>query len=120
MNAELADRRRQQAELYGDPVDVLAQKAQQLMGLGLAELADVIGLSTPMLVKLVHCERIRIGNDVAMSRMARLPEFADQLITGEAGPDENQPTLPPTKAQTHPARSSKMTAKARTEEQPPE
>ncbi|HEY9563545.1 MAG TPA: threonine dehydratase [Nocardioides sp.] len=113
MNAELADRRRQQAELYGDPVDVLAQKAQQLMGLGLAELADVIGLSTPMLVKLVHCERIRIGNDVAMSRMARLQEFADQLITGEAGPDEIQLTLAQIKASTTPARPSKMTAKAK-------
>src|SRR3546814_20225964 len=83
------------------------------MGLGLAELADVIGLSTPMLVKLVHCERIRIGNDVAMSRMARLQEFADQLITGEAGPDEIQLTHAKITASTTPARPTKSTPKSK-------
>ena len=45
----LEERRRQQVELYGESVDVLARKCEGLLGLGVTGLAEVIGLSVPML-----------------------------------------------------------------------
>lgn len=112
MNDVFAARRRQQAEMYGDSIDVLASKVQQLMGLGVPDLADIIGLSVPMLHKLLDAERVGIGNQVAMGRLTRLQEFADQLISGEAGRDEIPLTLAQIKASTTPARPSRVTALA--------
>lgn len=106
----VADRRRQQAEMYGDSIDVLADKVQQLMGLGINDLSEVIGLSVPMVHKLLNAERVGIGNQVAMARLTRLQEFADQLISGEAGRDEIPLTLAQIKASTTPARPSRVTA----------
>ncbi|WP_245644653.1 threonine dehydratase [Nocardioides jensenii] len=108
-----ADRRRQQAELYGDPIDVLAAKAHQLLGLGPADLAEVIGLSVPMLTKLVNAERVGIGNNIAMGRLTRLQEFTAQLISGQASYDEVALTLAQIKASTTPARPSRVTAVAK-------
>ncbi|WP_200951169.1 MULTISPECIES: threonine dehydratase [unclassified Nocardioides] len=113
MNDVQEDRRRQQAELYGDPIDVLANKVQHLMGLGIPELAEVIGLSVPMLTKLLTAERVGIGNNVAMGRLTRLQEFTSQLISGEASRDEIQLTLAQIKASTTPARPSRVTAVAK-------
>ncbi|MDN5896233.1 MAG: threonine dehydratase [Nocardioides sp.] len=108
MDPQLADRRRQQAELYGDPVDVLAQKAQQLMGLGPTELADVVGLSVPMLNKLISGERVRIGNAIAISRLVQLGEFASHLINGHASREDIPLTLAQIHASTTPARTSQV------------
>ncbi|MDT0202448.1 threonine dehydratase [Nocardioides sp. AE5] len=113
MDAELAHRRSQQAEMYGDSIDVLAQKAHQLMGVALPDLAEVVGLSLPMMTKLVNGERVRIGNTIAMGRIVQLQEFADQLITGQASSDDIALTLAQIRASTTPARSSKLTAQAR-------
>lgn len=108
MDAQLADRRQQQRELYGDSVDVLADKAGRLMGLGLPDLADVVGLSLPMLDKLVSGERVRVGNPVAIARLVRFGEFADQLIRGEAAQDDIPLTLAQIRASTTPARPSQV------------
>lgn len=113
MNADLAERRRQQVELYGDSVDVLAQKVQQVIGMSVPDLADVIGLSVPMLTKLLTGERVRIGNPIAIARLTRLREFVDQLISGEAHRDEIQLTIAQIRASTTPARPSKVTAVAK-------
>lgn len=112
MDEMYADRRRQQAQLYGDPIDVLADKVHQLMGLGIGDLAEVIGLSVPMLTKLVAAERVGIGNAIAMGRLTQLQDFTRQLISGEASRDEIELTLAQIKASTTPARPSRVTAVA--------
>lgn len=109
MSGTLDDRRRQQVELYGDSVDVIAQHAHQLMGVDTDELADVIGLSAPMLTRLVGAERIRIGNPVAIARLTRLREFAEELMRGEAHREDIPLTLAQIKASTTPARPSRVT-----------
>lgn len=98
--------------MYGDSIDVLAGKVQQLMGVGVGDLADIIGLSVPMLHKLLNAERVGIGNQVAMGRLTQLQEFADQLIRGEASRDDIPLTLAQIKASTTPARPSRVTAVA--------
>jgi len=103
LDAEIAERRRQQVDLYGDSVDVLAQKAQALMGLSAQELAELIGLSVPMFGKLMTGERVRIGNPVAVARLTRLREFTDQLIAGQASPDDIPLTIAQIRASTTPA-----------------
>ena len=77
---ETAERRRQQVELYGESVDVLARKCEGLLGLSVPALADVIGLSVPMLTQLLTGARVRIGNPIAIGRLTRLGEFTDQLL----------------------------------------
>ena len=110
-NADGADeRRRQQVELYGESVDVLARKCEGLLGLGVTGLAEVIGLSVPMLTKLLTGERVRIGNPVAIARLTRLREFTDQLLSGEASRDDIPLTVAQIRASTTPARPSRVTA----------
>jgi threonine dehydratase len=111
--AAVTGRRRQQVDLYGASVDDLARTCEGLLGLGTPELADVIGLSVPMLRQLVTGERVRIGNPVAIARLSRLREFTDQLRTGEASREDIPLTLAQIRASTTPARPSNVTAVAR-------
>ena len=119
MDEMYADRRRQQAQLYGDPIDVLAAKVQQLMGLNINDLAEVIGLSVPMLTKLVAAERVGIGNNVAMGRLTQLQDVTAQLINGQTSHDEIPLALAQIKASTTPARPSRVTAVAHVAPPPP-
>ena len=109
---ETAERRRQQVALYGESVDVLARKCEGLLGLSVPALADVIGLSVPMLTQLLTGARVRIGNPIAIERLTRLGEFTDQLLRGEASRDDIALTLAQIRASTTPARPSRMTAVA--------
>jgi threonine dehydratase len=103
MDAQTAERRRQQVELYGESVDALAQKAQSLLGLGIPDLADVIGLSVPMLGTLLSGQRVRIGNPVAIARLTLLREFTDQLLAGQASPEDIPLTIAQIRASSTPA-----------------
>ncbi len=119
MDVQVSERRRQQQALYGESVDVLARKAQAVMGLAVHDLADIIGLSVPMLTTLLTGERVRIGNPVAIARITRLREFTDQLIAGQASPDDIPLTLAQIRASTTPADASRTTAVHSTGSQPP-
>ena len=110
----LGDRRRQQVELYGESVDVLARKCEGLLGLGVSALADTIRLSVPMLTQLLTGERVRIGNPIATARLIRLREFTDQLLSGEASRDDIPLTIAQIRASTTPARPGRVTACCRT------
>ena len=116
-DAGLGERRRQQVELYGESVDVLARKCEGLLGLGVNGLADTIGLSVPMLTKLLTGERVRIGNPIAIARLTRLREFTDQLLSGEASRDDIPLTIAQIRASTTPARPSRVTAVSQANQQ---
>jgi threonine dehydratase len=83
-----------------------------MLGLGPTQLADVIGLSVPMLRQLVTGERLRIGNPVAIARLSRLRELIDQLQSGEASRDDIPLTVAQIRASTTPARPGSSTAVA--------
>lgn len=110
MEVPTAERRRQQVVLYGESVDVLAQKAQSLLGLGIPDLADLLGLSVPMLRRLLDGERARTGNPVAVARLTLLREFTDQLITGQASPEDIPLTIAQIRASSTPAGPSAASA----------
>lgn len=97
------ERRRQQVDLYGESVDALAAKCEGMLGLGPAQLSDVVGLSEPMLRQLVAGERVRIGNPDAVARLTRLREFTDALLSGEASRDDIPLTIAQIRASTTPA-----------------
>ena len=97
------ERRRQQVDLYGESVDALAAKCDGMLGLGPAQLSDVVGLSVPMLRQLVAGERVRIGNPDAVARLTRLREFTDALLSGEASRDDIPLTIAQIRASTTPA-----------------
>lgn len=103
MEAGVEERRRQQVELYGESVETIAQRAHSVLGLDLAGISDVVGLSVPMLTALLTGERVRIGNPVAIARLIRLREFTGQVLAGEAGRDEIPLTLAQIRASETPA-----------------
>lgn len=103
MDEQVSERRRQQQELYGESVDELARKAEAALGMSVTDLAGVIGLSVPMLSRLLVGERVRIGNPVAIARLTRLREFADQVAAGEAAAEDIPLTLAQIRASSTPA-----------------
>lgn len=76
------DARRQQIDLYGDTVASIAQQAHGILGVPPGELADLIGLSEPMLGALVSASRVRIGNQVAIGRLVQLQELIVNVRNG--------------------------------------
>ncbi|MFS3127716.1 threonine dehydratase [Nocardioides sp. Bht2] len=76
------DAQRQQIDLYGDTVASIAQQAQSVLGVPPHELADLIGLSEPMLGALVSAARVRIGNQIAIGRLVQLQELIVNVRNG--------------------------------------
>ncbi|MGC4939625.1 helix-turn-helix domain-containing protein [Kribbella sp. DT2] len=73
----------QQTELYGEPLGDLVRRIAGTLGLTQARVADVIGLSAPMLSQLMSAQRVKIGNPNVVSRLQALDEFAGR--DGAAG-----------------------------------
>ncbi|ADD41490.1 DNA-binding protein [Stackebrandtia nassauensis] len=88
-NAELVERnRRQQTELYGQPLgDLLGGIARQL-GLNQARLAGVLGLSAPMLSQLMSGQRAKIGNPEAAQRLQALIDLSGEVAAARLSPDQ--------------------------------
>lgn len=76
------DKVAQQRQLYGEPSTELARRVTDRLGLTQSALAGVLGLSPAMMSQLVHAQRVRIGNPVAVARPQAL-----------LGPAEEAPTL---------------------------
>ncbi|GAB3834683.1 helix-turn-helix domain-containing protein [Kribbella italica] len=65
-----------QTDLYGEPLGDLIRRIAGTLGLTQARVADVIGLSAPMLSQLMSAQRVKIGNPNVVSRLQALDEFA--------------------------------------------
>lgn len=68
----------QQRELYGQPLRVLADQAMTTLGLTQGRLAEVLGLSAPMLSQLLSGRRVKIGNPAVVRRLEVLLEVVDE------------------------------------------
>jgi len=97
---DAAERRTEQASLYGASVDVIAERIGQHVGLQPRDIARVIGVSFPMFNEVLSGRRVRIGNPVATSRLGMLRDFAAHLESGEADPADIDLTLQQIRAST--------------------
>lgn len=61
-----------QRELYGEPLVDIAARIMTSLGLTQARLAEVLGLSAPMLSQLLSGRRIKIGNPAVLDRLQQL------------------------------------------------
>ncbi len=59
----------QQRTLYGAPLAELASQATSALGLTQGRLAEVLGLSAPMLSQLLSGQRVKIGNPAVVHRL---------------------------------------------------
>jgi transcriptional regulator with XRE-family HTH domain len=76
----------QQTELYGEPLGELVRRVAGPLGLTQGALAQVIGLSAPMLSQLMSAQRVKIGNPAVVSRLQTLDELAHLAVIGEIDP----------------------------------
>lgn len=67
---------RQQAELYGRPLGEIVREVTTALGTSQAHVAEVLGMSAPMLSQLSSGRRVKIGNPQAVSRLQALVELA--------------------------------------------
>ncbi len=70
------DGRAQQRALYGEPLADIAARVQSGLGLTQARLAELVGLSAPMLSQLIAGNRVKIGNPAVLHRLQALIELA--------------------------------------------
>lgn len=65
-----------QTEWYGEPLGDRFRRLLERFGLAQAALADLLGLSAPMLSQLMSGHRAKISNPAVMNRMLALEELA--------------------------------------------
>ncbi|WP_350274171.1 DNA-binding protein [Kribbella sp. HUAS MG21] len=77
----------QQVELYGEPLGDVVRRITGALGLTQGGLAQVIGLSAPMLSQLVSAQRVKIGNPAVVARLRSVSELADLAVAGGIEPE---------------------------------
>lgn len=75
------DKVAQQRQLYGEPVKALVRRVSDELGLNQSAVAGVLGLSPAMMSQLVHAQRVKIGNPVAVARLQSLLGLAEEAST---------------------------------------
>lgn len=75
---ETADAREQQARLYGAPLADLVGEVMTSLSLTQRRVAEVLGLSAPMLSQLMSAKRVKIGNPAVVARLQALLDLAGQ------------------------------------------
>lgn len=78
--------REEQRRLYGEPLADIVTRVMRALGLTQSRLADVLGLSAPMLSQLMSARRVKIGNPQVVERLRALVELA-----GRAGSVDDLP-----------------------------
>ena len=71
-----AANRQTQRELYGEPIADIVGRITSALGLTQGRLAEVLGLSAPMLSQLVSARRVKIGNPAVLGRLQSLTDLA--------------------------------------------
>ncbi|TCC09837.1 DNA-binding protein [Kribbella soli] len=77
----------QQVDLYGEPLGEVVRRITGGLGLTQGGLAQVIGLSAPMLSQLVSAQRVKIGNPAVVSRLRAVSELTDLAVAGGIEPE---------------------------------
>ncbi|CAN7349365.1 helix-turn-helix domain-containing protein [Knoellia sp. LjRoot47] len=82
------DNLEQQRALYGAPLSELGATVREALGLTQGRLAEVLGLSAPMLSQLLSGQRVKIGNPAVVHRLQLLLDLsadASELSNEELG-----------------------------------
>lgn len=79
--------REEQRQVYGEPLAETFHRLTQAFGLSQARLADVLGISAPMLSQLITAQRIKIGNPAVVHRTRALEGVAEGVRSGAIEPD---------------------------------
>lgn len=74
--ATLEKNRRRQRELYGQPLQDRLRALMTLYGISQRRLAEVLGVSAPMLSQLMSARRVKMGNPRSHERMIALEQRA--------------------------------------------
>ncbi len=82
MSGPVERNRAEQVRLYGAPLSELLAQVSQALGISQARVADVLGISAPMLSQLKSGQRIKIGNPAAVHRLQSLVELTDAVQGG--------------------------------------
>lgn len=85
---QTAQNLQQQVELYGETLGEVVRRVAPALGLTQSALAQVIGLSAPMLSQLMSAQRVKIGNPAVVSRLRAVSQLADLAIASEVSPQE--------------------------------
>ena len=72
----------QQVGLYGAPLAQVMDGIATALGMTHGRIAQVLGISAPMMSHLVSARRVKIGNPVANARLVQLRTLADQVAGG--------------------------------------
>lgn len=77
------DGREAQAQLYGAPLGDILSRCGQVLELNQSHLAEVLGISAPMLSQLVNARRVKIGNPVAAQKLQVMHEAVGAVEHGD-------------------------------------
>lgn len=91
---DLAANTRSQAQLYGEPLAAIIEQIGRTLELTQGRIAQVLGLSAPMLSHLVSARRVKIGNPMAHSRLTQLRALAADVAAGTVSAGEAADVLP--------------------------
>ncbi|WP_265445280.1 hypothetical protein [Flexivirga meconopsidis] len=91
---DIAAGRAAQTELYGAPLAQVIEQIGGTLGLTQGRIAQVLGLSAPMLSHLVSGRRVKIGNPMAHARLTRLRALAGDLAAGRLTEQEAAAVIP--------------------------
>ncbi|WP_435743787.1 DNA-binding protein [Nocardioides sp. SYSU DS0663] len=68
----------QQRRLYGEPIGLLVRRVTAGLEVSQSRVAEVLGLSPPMLSQLASGHRVKIGNPLAVARLQGLLRLVDE------------------------------------------
>lgn len=91
---DIEARRTTQTELYGEPLSVIIESIGGSLGLTQGRIAQVLGLSAPMLSHLVSARRVKIGNPMAHTRLLQLRALAADVADGRLTAAQAETVLP--------------------------
>lgn len=87
MSDKVEANREAQRAAYGEPLADTFARIKQAFGLNQAALAQVLGLSAPMLSQLNSAQRVKIGNPAVLHRVQQLGELVEQHQAGQLSAD---------------------------------
>lgn len=68
--------RQTQRDLYGEPIADIVGRIISTLGLTQGRVAEILGLSAPMLSQLIGARRVKIGNPAVLGRLQSLTALA--------------------------------------------
>lgn len=88
MEDKIQANREAQRAAYGESLREAFDRIKEALDLNQAMLAEVLGISAPMLSQLSSAQRIKIGNPAVLSRVHQLNELVEQYASGQLHPDQ--------------------------------